>query len=98
MADASEGLTRGDAHIANHAIEEKKQLIVVFNKADLVDTETVNYRRFPFLSRQPMIFISAKDHQFIDQLLELIQERLSIAGEIQNQDSSPDTLPTTPDL
>lgn len=81
VADAPEGLTRGDAHIATYVLEQKKQLITVFNKTDLIDNpKNVSYRRFPFLSRLPMIFISAKEKTFLDELIDLILEQLRNAG------------------
>lgn len=87
VVDASEGLTRGDAHAAMYATEQKKQLITVFNKSDLVDPKIVNYRRFPFLSKRPMIFISAKEGQFISELLAQIVQLSRSSGETPSQSS-----------
>lgn len=76
LVDAAEGLTRGDVHVAMYAIEQEKRLITVLNKADLVDPRTVNIYRFPFLSKRPMVFVSAKDQVNLEQLLEQIQTAL----------------------
>lgn len=78
VVDVLEGLTRGDVHAAMHALEAKKQLITVFNKTDLIpDPTKINTRRFPFLTRSPMLFVSAKEKVAIDQLHLQIQEILN---------------------
>ena len=88
IVDASEGLTRGDVHVAMHATQQKKQLITVFNKIDLIDPQKVNFRRFPFLTKLPMIFISTRESDTIASLLELIQGSLHNGGEKQSQNTS----------
>jgi GTP-binding protein len=87
LADATEGLTRGDVHVANYALEQKKRLITVINKSDLIDTEEFNYRRFPFLTRHPIIFISAQEGIHITELLEQIREQLRSLDETPDQNS-----------
>lgn len=65
--DGSEGLTEQDKRIAGIAHEEKKPIIIVFNKWDLIkkDKNTMNEKReellaeLPFLSYAPFEFISA---------------------------------------
>lgn len=76
VVDAAEGLTRGDAHVADYALQQGKRLITVLNKSDLIDPRMAYTRRFPFMSRQPMVFVSAKDGVAIDQLLELLVQAL----------------------
>lgn len=97
VVDSSEGLTRGDVHVAMYAIEQKKQLITVFNKTDLVDPKQVNFHRFPFLKRRPMIFVSAMEGTFIDQLLLQIVDLLHNQHQTLNQNYSPEKPPTSPD-
>lgn len=80
LVDAVEGLTRGDVHAAMYALERGKNLVTVFNKADLINPKDVNIYRYPFLSRWPMIFISAKEELNLDNLLLQIQESLRNAG------------------
>ncbi len=87
IVDASEGLTRGDVHAAMHATEQKKRLITVFNKIDLVSPDQVNWRRFPFLSRLPMIFISTRQPETIAPLVELIGKELRTLDETPPQNS-----------
>jgi GTP-binding protein len=97
VVDVEEGLTRGDVHAAMHALENKKRLITVFNKTDLIaDPTKINTRRFPFLTKSPMIFVSAREKVAIDQLHEQIQLSLSTPDELQNQSSSVEIPPTTP--
>lgn len=97
VADATEGLTRGDVRAAAYATEQNKHLITVLNKSDLVDPRVVNISRFPFLSRQPMLFVSAKDKIAIDQLRELIQERLRNLDDELSQNYSKEIRSTKPD-
>ncbi len=78
MIDAAEGISEQDKKIAGIAHESGKGVIVVVNKWDLItkETNTMNTFKkkikdeFPFLSYAPSIFISVKDHQRIDKVLE----------------------------
>lgn len=97
VVDATEGLTRGDAHVAQYAIDQKKPLITVINKTDLIDPETFNFRRFPFLAKRPMIFISAAENKFIDELLELILAQLRSLDQTQDPYHQEGTELSTPD-
>lgn len=85
VVDAEEGLTRGDVHVAMHALEQEKAFITVINKSDLIDRTQFNWHRFPFLKKQPMIFVSALNKEGIQELLELIAERLRSLGEKRDQ-------------
>lgn len=84
LVDAVEGLTRGDVHAAMYALERGKKLITVFNKADLINPKDVNIYRYPFLSRLPMIFVSAKEGLNLDNLLDLLRE--TIDGQVAKSD------------
>lgn len=72
MADSAEGFTRGDAHLGQLAITAGKKLIIVLNKIDLLEMQTKNeinnLGRFQFLTKIPMVAISALDKQNIDLL------------------------------
>lgn len=87
VVDAAEGLTRGDAHAASYALEQKKRLITVFNKSDLIDPRSVNTSRFPFIARQPMLFVSARERVAIEQLRELLTAVRHSLDERQDQSS-----------
>lgn len=87
LVDAEEGLTRGDVHATMHAQEHNKPFITVINKTDLIDPEKFNYRRFPFLTKHPIIFISAQDSRFLEELLELIVAELHKLDETPDQNS-----------
>ena len=80
VAEASEGMTRGDAHIAQLALERKKKLIVAINKIDLLkrksSDEIKDLNRFAFLGRNPMVAISAETGENLALLIkELIRLR-----------------------
>jgi len=73
LADASEGLTRGEAHLAQLALDNNKKVILVLNKIDLLKNrsaeEIKNLTRFKFLSRLPAVAVSAKLKQNIGLLI-----------------------------
>ena len=67
MVDAVEGVTEQDQRIAGLAHDEKKAMIIVVNKWDLIEKETNTMKEYeevmrtslPFLQYAPMVFISA---------------------------------------
>jgi len=65
LVDSKEGITRGDAHLGQMALDKKKQLLIVLNKIDLLKErgkhEIPNLNRYAFLAKNKMIAISAKD-------------------------------------
>jgi GTP-binding protein len=87
LIDAEEGITAQDTHIAGMILEELKGVAILVNKWDLVvkDNETFNaYTRevreaFKFIPYAPLLFISAKSGQRVEQVLplalEIAQER-----------------------
>ena len=87
LIDATEDFTAQDLHIAGYVEEQKKGLVVVVNKWDLIekDSHTMEtYRQraqvqLDFMSYAPVIFISAKlglrVHQAIEAALNVISER-----------------------
>ncbi|MDP4120240.1 MAG: ribosome biogenesis GTPase Der [Bacillota bacterium] len=82
MIDACEGFTEQDSKVAGLAMEAGKGCIIAVNKWDAIEKtdKTMNeYRKalqtdFSFISYAPMIFISAKTGQRLDQLFELIKQ------------------------
>ena len=78
VIDATEDFTAQDLHIAGYVEEQKKGLVVVVNKWDLVEknpTTMEEYRsraarQLDFAAYAPLVFISAKLGQRVDRLLE----------------------------
>ncbi len=89
MIDATAGLSAQDAHIAGFILEAQKSTVVLVNKWDAVekDSETMQtYTRhireeLNFIDYVPILFISAKTGQRVDQVLPLAlkvqEERLA---------------------
>lgn len=77
MIDANEGMTEQDTKIAGYAHEQGRACIIAVNKWDAVekDSKTMNVFRdkvketFAFMSYAPIVFISAKTGQRVDNLL-----------------------------
>lgn len=78
ILDGEEGLTEQDKRIAGIAFEEKKPIIIVVNKWDIIekDNKTMTKMReylhaeLPFLSYAPIEFVSALTGQRTSKLLE----------------------------
>ncbi len=79
MIDAVDGISAQDTHIAGYIIEAWKSVVVVVNKWDAIEKEThtmEDYTRwirkeFNFIDYVPVLFISAKTGQRVDQVLPL---------------------------
>lgn len=79
MVDAADGITSQDAHIAGFILDAWKSAVVLVNKWDTIvkDNETTDaYTRhvrqeLNFMDYVPMLFISAKTGQRVDQVLPL---------------------------
>jgi GTPase len=77
VVDATAGLTAQDAHIAGFILDAWKSAVVVVNKWDAIQKDTHSVANFTRLVRQelnfmdyvPMLFISAKTGQRVDQVL-----------------------------
>jgi GTP-binding protein len=95
LIDATEGFTAQDLHIAGYVEQQKKGMVVVVNKWDLIekDDRTMDeYREkareaLNFMPYAPLVFISAKYGQRVQQVLEAAlrvveerQKRVSTAG------------------
>lgn len=72
VVDGEEGFTRNDAHLAQLIIDARKEFIVVINKMDLYETNIKNLRKFPFIIKNTMVSISAKNKKNLDLLIEQI--------------------------
>jgi GTP-binding protein len=79
VIDATESFTAQDLHIAGYVEEQKKGIVVVVNKWDLVEktgTTMEEYRAkareaLDFMPYSPLTFISAKFGQRVQQVLEM---------------------------
>lgn len=92
MIDAVEGIAAQEAHIAGYVKEEWKSCIVVVNKWDAVEKDSFTMQEFTekirgqlnFVDYVPILFISAKTGQRVDQVLPLAlrvqEERLAHVG------------------
>jgi GTP-binding protein len=77
IVDAAEGITAQDTHIAGFILDAWKSIVVLVNKWDAIpkDSETMeNYtrhvrRELNFMDYVPILFISAKTGQRLDQVL-----------------------------
>ncbi len=89
IVDATSGLTAQDAHIAGFILDAWKSAVVVVNKWDAVEKDSYTLQQFTdrirqelkFLSYVPILFISAKTGQRVDQVLPMAlqvqEERLA---------------------
>lgn len=79
MVDATVGITAQDAHIAGYILEARKSVVVLVNKWDAIPKDTQTMDRYTqqirtelkFLSYVPLLFISAKTGQRVDQVIPL---------------------------
>ena len=87
VIDATEGFTAQDLHIAGYISEQKKGVVVVVNKWDLIDKDASTMdeyreqarRALDFMPYAPLVFVSAKFgqrvQQVIDTALSVVSER-----------------------
>ncbi len=79
MIDATTGITAQDAHIAGYILEEMKSTVVLVNKWDAVEKDSFTMQQFTerirnelnFMAYVPILFISAKTGQRVDQVMPL---------------------------
>src|SRR5574338_1709961 len=79
MIDATTGITSQDAHIAGFILEQWKSCVVVVNKWDAVEKDAFTMEEYTrkiradlnFMDYVPLLFISAKTGQRVDQVLPL---------------------------
>ncbi len=89
MIDATTGITSQDAHIAGFILDEWKSAVVIVNKWDLVEKDAFTMEEYTrkiradlnFMDYVPLLFISAKTGQRVDQVLPMAlrvqEERLA---------------------
>jgi GTP-binding protein len=95
LIDASEPFTNQDAHVAGFILDAYKSAVVVVNKWDAVEKDEhtlVEYTRrlrseLNFLDYVPVLFISAKTGQRVDQVL---PTALRVQAERQRQVPTPE--------
>ncbi len=79
MIDATTGITEQDTHIAGYILDEWKSTVVLVNKWDAVEKDSYSMQQYTerirnelnFMSYVPILFISAKTGQRVDQVLPL---------------------------
>lgn len=78
VVDAKEGFTRTDAHLADLAIRNNKDLLVVVNKIDLLKTgsteEIKDFERYGFIRKKTIIGISALTKENTNLLISEVQK------------------------
>ncbi|MEN4012105.1 MAG: ribosome biogenesis GTPase Der [Bellilinea sp.] len=89
MIDAISGITAQDAHIAGYILEAQKSTVVLVNKWDAIEKNNFTMQNYTTRIRQdlnfidyvPILFISVKSGQRVDQVLPLAlkvqEERLA---------------------
>jgi GTP-binding protein len=78
VIDATEGFTAQDLHIAGYIEEQKKGVVVVVNKWDLIEKDSSTMeeyreqarRELNFMPYAPLVFVSAKFGQRVQQVLD----------------------------
>ncbi|MEW5956354.1 MAG: ribosome biogenesis GTPase Der [Chloroflexota bacterium] len=79
LLDATQLVTAQDAHVAGYILQEAKSVVVVVNKWDAVEKDTYTMNEFTktiranlkFLEYVPVLFISAKTGQRVNEVLHL---------------------------
>ncbi len=79
VVDATTGITAQDAHIAGYILESWKSAVILVNKWDLVEKDSYTMPEYEksirnelkFIDYAPILFISAKTGQRVDQVLPL---------------------------
>jgi GTP-binding protein len=89
MIDAVEGISAQDAHIAGYIIEAWKSVVVLVNKWDAIEKDNYTMQEYTkkirsqlnFVDYVPILFISAKNGQRVEQVMPLAlkvqEERLA---------------------
>jgi len=89
MIDATTGITSQDAHIAGFILDEWKSCVVIVNKWDAIEKDSYSMEDYTkkirsdlnFMDYVPLLFISAKTGQRVDQVMPMAlrvqEERLA---------------------
>jgi GTPase len=78
VIDATEGFTSQDLHIAGYIAEQKKGVVVVINKWDLIEKDSSTMEEYreqaraalDFMPYAPLVFVSAKFGQRVQQVMD----------------------------
>ena len=78
VIDATEGFTAQDLHIAGYVEEQKKGVVVVVNKWDLIEKDSSTMEEYreqaraalDFMPYAPLVFVSAKFGQRVQQVID----------------------------
>ena len=81
VIDANEGIIEQDKHVVQYAVENKKAIIIVVNKWDLIEKgqntqaefEKKVHKEFQFLEYAPIVFVSAKTSAKVDNIFAKIK-------------------------
>lgn len=77
VLDISEGLTHQDAKMVEEIVNRQKSLIIIANKWDKVEDknpkhwQAIIYKKLPFATWAPIIFVSAKTGAKVNKILDL---------------------------
>ncbi|MBR4444294.1 MAG: ribosome biogenesis GTPase Der [Solobacterium sp.] len=79
VIDAEAGIREQDKHVAGYALEAGRPVVIVVNKWDAVDKDDKTMNRFTekvraefaYLSYAPIVFVSAKTRQRVENILPL---------------------------
>lgn len=82
LVDAQDLVTAQDAHVAGYILEEKRSVVVLVNKWDLVEKDTYTMEAYTkqvrsalqFLDYVPVLFVSALTGQRVNKVLPLAYE------------------------
>lgn len=82
VVDAEQGLSEQDVRIAGYVHEEGKASVLIVNKWDLIEKDTHTMNKFKkdlsvdlaFMSYVPMLFISAKTGQRVNQVMRYVED------------------------
>lgn len=80
VLDGISGIREQDKHVAGYAYEAGKPIVILYNKWDAVEKETETMhlitteirKHFVYLSFAPILFVSAKTKQRLNQIIPLI--------------------------
>lgn len=93
LIDANDGVTQQDAHVAGYVLERDKGVVVIVNKWDAIEKDEHTMVEFAkqvrddlqFLSYVPVLFISAKTHQRVHQVLPTALDVVAVPAGIAYQ-------------
>ncbi|MBR3312127.1 MAG: ribosome biogenesis GTPase Der [Solobacterium sp.] len=82
LIDGEKGIREQDKHVAGYASEAGKPLIIVVNKWDAVEKDDKTMNRFTeqirsefaYLSYAPILYVSAKTHQRVTEIIPKVNE------------------------